>query len=178
MLTIPRCSPGLGLRVGKRALVEKLHEIFCEKNIQRPIDRHAHFLFHARQFAPVNSAPEKPSQEPGKVHAKDSRDTGAPPDRSQRSERFETERLFRRSVNARDNVLSDDFAFARCMLRGRRTIFASRGIGHQCAVTQRPQTIHAFHLEIRIYFDPTAFFWARDKIENRIRRYASGPDQR
>ncbi len=43
ILAIPRCRASLGLRVGERALIEKLHKIFGEKNIQRPIDRHSHF---------------------------------------------------------------------------------------------------------------------------------------
>jgi hypothetical protein len=56
--------------VRKRSLIEKLDEILGEKNVQHPIDRDAHFLFKARQFAPVNSPPEKPGEESGKVYAK------------------------------------------------------------------------------------------------------------
>src|SRR5439155_14201127 len=125
MLPVPRCRAGLGLRVCKSALIEKLDEIFREENVQRPIDCDTHFLFHSRQFAPVDPAPQKPGQEPGKVYAEDSRDTGATADRSKRAERFKAERRFRSAVNGRDNVARDNFSFTRCLLRGRRTIAAS-----------------------------------------------------
>jgi hypothetical protein len=82
MLAIPQRRAGPGLRVCKSALIEKLDEIFREENVQRPIDRDTHFLFHSRQFAPVDPAPEKPGQESGKVYAEDSRDAGATANRS------------------------------------------------------------------------------------------------
>src|SRR5436190_14681307 len=142
VLAIPRGSAGFGLRVHKRTLIEKLDEIFREKNVQRPIDRYAHFLFGAWQFAPVNSAPEKPREEPGKVYAENARDTCAATDRSKRAERFKAERRFRSAVNGRENVARDNFAFARCMLRRRRTIFACRWIWNERAITERPEAIH------------------------------------
>ena len=112
LVAIPRRRAGFSLRCGQRALIEKLDEIFCEENVQRPIDRHTYFLFQARQFAPVNSPPEKPGKKSGKVQAENSRDAGAAANRSQRSERFEAERPFRCAVNTRHNVLSNNFAFA------------------------------------------------------------------
>src|SRR5437773_12186794 len=60
--SVPRRRAGLGLRMCQRALIEILHEIFREKDVERPIDRHAHFLFHARQLAPINAAPKKPGE--------------------------------------------------------------------------------------------------------------------
>ena len=134
MFTVPKRRSGLGLRMRERALIEKLDEIFGEKHVQRPINRHAHFLFHAWQFAPVDPAPEKPGQKSGKIDAEDSRDAGATADRGQRTERFEAEWFFRCAINARDDVLRDNLSFARRVLRSWRTIFACRGIGHQCAV--------------------------------------------
>src|SRR5439155_16673564 len=178
ILAIPRCRASLGLRAGERALIEKLHKIFGEKNIQRPIDRHSHFLFHARQFAPVDSAPEKPGEESGKVYAKNARDTCAATDRSKRAEGFKAERRFWRSVNARDDVTRDNFAFARCMLRRRRTIFACRWIWNERAITERPKAIHTFYFQVRIDSDSPAFFFAWNTIKDRIRRYARGPNQR
>src|SRR5438128_12222373 len=106
------------------ALIEILHEIFREKDVERPIDRDAHFLFYARQLAPVNSAPEKPSKKSRKVHAENPRHSRAATDRRQQSERFETEWLFGFAVNARDDVACNNFSFARCVLRGRWTIAA------------------------------------------------------
>ena len=53
MLATPQRRAGLRLRVHKRTLIEKLDEIFREKNVQRPIDGYAHFLFGAWQFAPI-----------------------------------------------------------------------------------------------------------------------------
>src|SRR6266446_3450336 len=157
MLAIPRGSAGFGLRVHKRTLIEKLDEIFGEKNVQRPIDGYAHFLFGAWQFAPVNSAPEKPREEPGKVYAENARDTCAATDRSKRAERSKAERRFRSAVNGRDNVARDNFAFARCMLRRRRTIFACRWIWNERAITERPKTIHTFYFQVRIDSDSPAF---------------------
>ena len=177
MLAVPRGSAGFGLRVGKSALIEKLDEIFREKNIQRPIDGDAHLLFGAWQFAPIDPAPQKPREEAGKVYAKDSCDTGATADRSQRAECLETKGLFRRSVNARYDVLRDNFAFARSVLRCRRTIFSGCGIGYERAIAERPQSIDAVHFEISIHLDAAAFFRARHNIENRIWRDASGPNQ-
>ena len=81
MLPGSRRRTGFGLRLRKSALIEILDEIFGEKNVQRPIDGYAHFLFGARQFAPVNPAPEKPGEEPGKIYAENSRHTGATADR-------------------------------------------------------------------------------------------------
>src|SRR5947208_15867102 len=46
----------------KRALIEILHEIFREKDVERPIDRDADFLLDPRQFTPINAAPEKPGE--------------------------------------------------------------------------------------------------------------------
>jgi hypothetical protein len=57
VLAVSRRRAGLGLRVHKRTLIEKLDEIFGEKNVQRPIDGYAHFLFGAWQFAPVDPTP-------------------------------------------------------------------------------------------------------------------------
>src|SRR5437762_6843771 len=142
MLAIPRGSAGFGLRVHKRTLIEKLDEILREKNIQRPIHGYAHFLFGAWQFAPVNPAPEKPREEPGIVYAENARDTRAATERSKRAERSEAERRFRSSVNGRDNVARDNFAFARRMLRGRWAIFAGRWIWNERAITERPKAIH------------------------------------
>src|SRR5262245_62547263 len=69
LVAIPRRRAGFSLRCGQRAVIEKLDEIFCEENVQRPIDRHTYFLFQARQFAPVNSTPEKPGKKSRKVYA-------------------------------------------------------------------------------------------------------------
>ncbi len=114
VLAVPKCRTGRCLRVGKRSLVEKLDEIFGKKNVQRPIDRHAHFLFDARQFAPVNPTPEKPGYESREIYTEDSCDSRASANRSKRPERLEPERLFRRALNARHDVLRNDFAFTGC----------------------------------------------------------------
>ena len=90
LVAIPRRRAGLRLRMRKRALIEKLDEIFREKNVQRPIDRDAAFLFRPRQFAPVNSAPEKPGKKSGKVQAENPRDACAAADRGKQPERFES----------------------------------------------------------------------------------------
>src|SRR5437762_8342254 len=39
LVAIPRRRAGFSLRCGQRALIEILHEVFREKDIQRPIDR-------------------------------------------------------------------------------------------------------------------------------------------
>src|SRR6266536_2878850 len=122
----------------ERALVEILDEILREKDVERPIDCHAHFLFHARQLAPVNSAPEKPSKKSREVHAENPRHSRAATDRREQPERFETEWLLRFAVNASDDVLCDNFPFARGVLRGRWTIAASSAIRHERAIAQRP----------------------------------------
>src|SRR5262249_6598503 len=85
--------------------------------------------------------------------------------------------LFRRSVNARDDVARDNFAFARSMLRRRRTIFACRWIWNERAITECPQAIHTFYFQVRIDFDSPAFFLAWNTIKDRIRRDACSPDQ-
>src|SRR5947207_6578466 len=112
----------------ERALIEILHEILREKDVERPIDRHPHFLFCARQLAPVDSAPEKPGEKSGEVDAENPRHSGSATDRCEQPDRFETERLLRFAVNASDDVLRDNFSFARRVLRGRRTIAASPAI--------------------------------------------------
>ena len=38
---------GFSLRCSHRALIEILHEVFREEDIERPIDGHTHFLFRA-----------------------------------------------------------------------------------------------------------------------------------
>ena len=168
MLPIPQGRACLGLRVGKSALIEKLDEIFREKNVQRPINSDAHFLFRSRQFSPVNSAPEKPGGESGKVYAENACDTCAATDRSKLAEGFKAKRRFRRSINARDNISRNNFTFARCMLRDRRTIFACRWIWNERAITERPKPIHPFHLQVRIDFDSPSFFLAWNTIKDRI----------
>src|SRR2546428_7840486 len=106
------------------ALIEILYEIFREKDVERPIDCHADFLFDSRQLAPVNSAPEKPGKKSREVHAENPRHSRAATDRRQQPQGFETEWLLRFAVNARDDVLRDNFSFTRRVLRGRRTIAA------------------------------------------------------
>src|ERR1700757_2015808 len=91
LVAIPRRRAGFSLRCGQRALIEILHEVFREKDIEGPIDRHAHFFFRAWQFAPINTAPEKPGEKSGKIHAKDPRHTGAAADGREQAERFEFE---------------------------------------------------------------------------------------
>jgi len=39
----------------QRALIEILHEIFREKDVERPIDRDADFLLDPRQFTPIKA---------------------------------------------------------------------------------------------------------------------------
>src|SRR6266568_5444008 len=119
-----------GYRDHWRPLIEVLHEILREEDVERPIDRDAHFLFRARQFAPVDAAPEKPRNKSGKVYSENARHAGATADRRQQSERFEAEWLLRLAVNARDDVVCENFSFARRVLRCRRTIPAGRRIGH------------------------------------------------
>src|SRR6266545_5449387 len=122
----------------ERALVEILDEILREKDVERPIDRYAHFLFHARQLAPVNSTPEKPGEKSREIDAENPRHSGSATDRRQQSERSKTEWLLRLAVNASDDVLCDNFPFARCVLRGRWTIAPGRAIRHERAIAQRP----------------------------------------
>ena len=95
-----------------RALIEILHEGFREKDIQRPIDRHTHFFLRARQFAPVNTAPEKPCDKSGKIHAKDPRHTSTATDRCELSKRFEFEWFLRFAIDTRDDVMCENFTFA------------------------------------------------------------------
>ena len=64
------------------------------------------------------------------------------------------------AVNTRDDVVRNNFSFARRMLRGRWTIAAGRAIRHERAIAQRPETVDAFDFEVRIHFNPAAFFRA------------------
>src|SRR6516164_7055021 len=177
LVPIPRRGARFSLRCGQCVLIEKLDKVFCEQNVQCPIDRHTYFLFQARQFAPVDSPPEKPSQESRKVYAENTRDTCAATNRSTRAKRFKTESHFRSAVNGRDNVLRNNFAFARSMLRRGRTIFARRWIGDQCAIAQGPDAIDALDFKVTIYLDAAALFRTWHNIQNRIWRDARGPDE-
>src|SRR5205814_3315184 len=149
-----------------RALIEILHEGFREKDIQRPIDRHTHFFFRARQFAPVNTAPEKPCDKSGKIHAKDPRHTSTATDRCELSKRFEFERFFglpstlammlcARTLPSRD---------ACCAVGGQKSPIAGSGTSAQSPSAQRPSW--PLDLEMRIHFDSTAFLGTRDKIQD------------
>src|SRR5438046_10627384 len=138
------------------ALIEILHEIFREKDVECPIDCDAHFLFHARQLAPVNSAPEKPGEKSGEIDAENPRHSRAPTDRRQQTERFETEWLLRFPVNARHDVVRDNFSFARSVLGGRRTKAAGRGVRHERAIAQRLETVNAFNIEVLVSFNRSA----------------------
>src|SRR5437667_11091701 len=128
----------------ERALIEILDKIFRKEDVECPINRHAHFLFCARQLAPVDSAPEKPGEKSGEVDAENPPHSGSATDRRQQSERFKTEWLLWFAVNASDDVLRDNFSCVRCVLRSRRTIAAGRAIGHQRAIAERPETINAY----------------------------------
>jgi len=103
------------------------------------------------------------------LYAENARDTCAATDRCKRAERFKAERRFRSPVNGRDNVAGDNFAFARCMLCRRRTIFACRWIWNERAITERPKAIPTFYFQVRIDFDSPAFFFAWNTIKDRIR---------
>src|SRR6266516_3398289 len=118
----------------QRALIEILHEILREKDVERPIDRDANFLLDPRQFTPINAAPEKPGEKSGEVDAENPRHSGAATDRRQQSERFKTEWLLRFAVNARDDVVCNNFSFARRMLCSRWTVAAGRAIRHERAI--------------------------------------------
>src|SRR5439155_16506376 len=137
-----------------------------------PIDRDADFLLDPRQFTPINAAPEKPGEKSGEVDAENPRHSGSATDRRQQSERFKTEWLLRFAGNACDDVLRDNFSFARGVLRGRRTIAASRAIRHERAIAKRPYTVNAFHSEGCLHFNPTALFCAADQVQSRCRRDA------
>src|SRR5438034_4573950 len=118
----------------QRALIEILNESVREKDVERPIDRDADFLLDPRQFTPINAAPEKPSKKSREVHPENPRHSRAATYRRQQPDLFETEWLLRFAVNASDDVLRDNFSFARCVLRGRRTIAARGAIRHERAI--------------------------------------------
>src|SRR6266480_3908678 len=80
-----------------------------KKRHPTPIARHTDFLFRARQFAPVNTAPEKPWDKSGKIHAKDPRHTSTA---TELSKRFEFEWFLRFAIDTRDDVMRENFTFA------------------------------------------------------------------
>src|SRR6266481_1871629 len=91
LLAVPRSSPRLGLRMRERALVQILHKVLREKDVECPIDRDADFLLDPRQFTPINAAPEKPGEKSREVHAENPRHSRTATDRCQQPQRFETE---------------------------------------------------------------------------------------
>ena len=147
-------------------VIEILHDIFREKDIQRPIDRHTHFLFGARQFAPVNTAPEKPCDKSGKIHAQDPRHTGTATDRCELSKRFEFEWFLRFAIDTRDDVMARTLPSrdACCAVGGQKSPVAGSGTSAQSPSAQRPSW--PLDLEMRIHFDSTAFLGTRDKIQD------------
>jgi hypothetical protein len=51
----------------------KLHQIFRENQIERPIERDAQFFLKARKFLQINRSPEPPREEARKIHPENPR---------------------------------------------------------------------------------------------------------
>src|SRR6266849_3711674 len=77
----------------RRLDLQELYEVFREHEIERPIERNAHFLLETGQLAQVNRAPEPPGDEPGEVDTEDVGDACPTADRSELTDRREDERL-------------------------------------------------------------------------------------
>ena len=112
-----------------RAVGGELHEVFREDQIERPVERDAHFLLKARQLGEVNRAPQKPRDETGELPAHNLRDAGTMPDGSQLADGRKAEGPFLCAADRRFDVAGDGLAFAQGMLRCRRVRLAGLGIG-------------------------------------------------
>src|SRR5262250_1546398 len=63
-----------------RSQNHEVHKVFGKKQIESPIESHAHLLFEPGQLAQVNRPPKEPSHEAGKIHPQDVRDSASPSD--------------------------------------------------------------------------------------------------
>src|ERR1044071_10217908 len=96
-----------------RALVQILHKILREKDIECPVDGHPNLLLQTWQFAPVNPAPEKPGEKSGEVDTENSRHTRAPADGGEKADDPAIKRSLFFATPAYDDVMCQSFSFAR-----------------------------------------------------------------
>src|SRR4029077_13830867 len=94
------------------------------------------------------AAAQKPGKKSREIYAKDPRHSGPATDRCEQAKRFEFERFLRFSGDACDDVIRENFPFARRVLRSQRTIVARGGIRDQGAIAQRQKAVATLHLEI------------------------------
>ena len=112
----------------RRTLVQILNKIFGKEDIQGPIKRDSHLLFYPRQLKQVDRAPEPPGDEPGKVDAKNARDTGAPANRGKQTKGVESERNQILATAACDNIVGQYLTFPGSVL-GRWRLISARPLG-------------------------------------------------
>src|SRR4030095_4153953 len=95
-----------------RALVQILHKILREEDIECPVDRDPNLLLQTWQFAPVNPAPEKPGEKSGEVDAENARRPRAPTDSGEEADDLKIERFLFSAAHACDDVTRQSFSFA------------------------------------------------------------------
>src|SRR2546428_7912701 len=85
---------------GRGTECHKLHEVFGEDQIEGPVEGHAQLFFEAGELAEIDSPPQPPGNEPGKVDPQNIRDPGPLPDCCELSDGENTKGFFSRPRSA------------------------------------------------------------------------------
>src|SRR5947209_10209128 len=106
-----------------RAKGLELHEIFGEKQVQSPVQRHSQLLLEPWELAEIDSAPQPPGNEAREVNAENVSYAGAPADGSELSNGLERKEGERFLVHHGDQVLGQCLSLPQGVL-GRRGMWA------------------------------------------------------
>src|SRR5213596_498082 len=99
---------------GRGTECHKLHEVFGEDQIECPVEGHAQLFFEAGELAEIDSPPQPPGNEPGKVDPQNIRDPGPLPDCCELSDGREHAWPFHPAAERRLDVLRYALAFSQC----------------------------------------------------------------
>src|SRR5690349_11107313 len=158
--------------------IHKLHQVFREEEVKRPVERNTQFLFEAWQLAQINTPPHPPCDKSREVDAEDPRNSATMSNRRQLTDRLKAELLLFSTPEVRDNVpgccpsLSD-----RVLSRG-RAVLACCHVGHERTIAQRPNTRTVSHFQFFADDQATVIALARKHLDQSVWSGSGSPNQR
>src|SRR5271166_2118242 len=159
------------------AHIHELAQVSGKQQIERPVQRHAKFLFQPRQFAQVDRSPHPPGKESRHIEAENICHARAMSYAGKLPDRLEVELLELAAFGVSENILRNHLALPQSMLRGGRTDLAIAQIRNDYTVAQCPYSRPVRYSELRCDFQVTAVCWTRQRPNQRMRHRARGPDQ-
>src|SRR5262244_1854816 len=153
-LLFRRMCPGASLLSNRIADIYRLHNVAREKQVDYPIDQHAHFALQPRQLGEVDAAPHQPCEQAGEAHRLVSREwngelgtRGLITHNAERAQRIEVKWCRGFAIEARVNVVGDSFGLTQGELSSGGTRLPALRVGDGGAIAHRPKTRLSRHTE-------------------------------